>query len=152
MDPAMLKSRAELSDQLQWLEDRVGEEHEAKLAGIRADYTTGRISTEEAWKQTKQIQEEARKYQRETNQISSLITSDSDSDSTPPAIQVAISPTRWSQELTFYRPYSYQSPSWLWFAYSTGDTIKVGAIMKQAGTLTRLVRNSSSSDLVLTPS
>lgn len=137
MDPAMLKSRNELSDQLQWLEDRVGKEHEAKLAEIRADYTSGRITAEEAWHRTQGVQEESKKFQAKTDKVSRLITSGDTSepsadyplcpgaagisyqmDSLRTSIRVPLNMDCWSGTVTLPRDFHRH---WKWEFNSPGD-------------------------------
>lgn len=157
MDPAVLKSRLELSEQLQWLEDRVGEEHETALARIRADYTAHRITTEEAWHRTQRVQEESKVFQAKTDKMSRLITSDDTGEPRPqqqsrpappqPSMTVAIQPNQWSDWITLppTAKFSSNAPGWQEFGFRNGERILVkenGEIIHTSprGQRTRLIK------------
>lgn len=75
MDPAMLKSRLELSSQHHWLENQIGTRHEHELALIRQDRASGRITDAEAWNRTQKVMNETAMFQQKAATVSSRIIS-----------------------------------------------------------------------------
>ena len=57
INPQTLKSRIEVANQIQYLEDRVGEQHSLVLASIRNRLEAGQISHAQAWEETKIVLE-----------------------------------------------------------------------------------------------
>ena len=77
MDPPMLKSRLDLSNQNHWLQDQIGERHQNELARIRQDKTNGVITDTEAIERSLAVQNDMERYQqRATNVSARLISSD----------------------------------------------------------------------------
>ncbi len=66
INPQMLKSRLAITNQLQWLQDRIGEEHHVQLLSIRQRVDAGVIGPERAWQETFKILETAKIYQEKT--------------------------------------------------------------------------------------
>ena len=129
MDPTMLKSRLNLSNQRHWLEDQVGARHERALAQIRQDLASGRITSAEAWDQTQKVQNETAAYQQKATVASSRLTSSNPTPHYPvcpnastytfranqDSIQVPIQPDCWSGWVIFPDQYKW------WGAHSSGD-------------------------------
>jgi uncharacterized protein YpmB len=75
INPEMLKSRMEVTNHLQWVQDKyVGKGHEAKLANIRASLANGTISPEAAWQQMMAVVKETKEYREKITEAVSEIS------------------------------------------------------------------------------
>ncbi|MBI5306320.1 hypothetical protein HZB04_01920 [Candidatus Wolfebacteria bacterium] len=66
LNPEMLKSRIGLANQLQLLQDAVGEKQEEELGKIRDGLKNGLISPKDAWEKTETILKEESEYRQKT--------------------------------------------------------------------------------------
>ncbi len=132
IDPPMLKSRNELSDQSQWLQDQIGAQHSQIMARIRADRNSGRITMAQALEQTMAVQNETERYQKQIADISSRVTSDStpqqQSTMAPRVFRILINPNTYSKQvgnqIPFGAKWSFASPgTWAKFKFENGEEL-----------------------------
>jgi len=81
LNPAMLKSRLEVANQLQWLQDRIGDDHAVRLATIRQRMKAGKITPEAAWNESRQAFAEEKFFGDKTQKdVSVLLGKNADSE------------------------------------------------------------------------
>ncbi|MEK7160787.1 MAG: hypothetical protein AAB724_02045 [Patescibacteria group bacterium] len=69
INPSMLKSKADLTRHIQWMEDRMGDAHVNQLSSIRQELGKGLISADQAWEKTLGVLTDAKKHQRGSEKV-----------------------------------------------------------------------------------
>ncbi len=74
VNPNMLKSRMELTNQIQWLQDKIGERDAAELDGVKQAFLAREITAEEAWKITFKILEGENSNRQKNKEAASMLS------------------------------------------------------------------------------